>query len=65
MHLTEPHEWDSSVLDFTHPSGDDGKPPWFNDPNERFTFDPNLDEFGIIPQGQSKLSIFWMTHPIH
>ena len=45
MHLTGPHECDSSVLDFTHPSGD-GESPWSNDPNERFAFDPKFDEFG-------------------
>ena len=45
VHLTGPHEWDLSVLDFTHPSGN-GKPPWSNDPNERFAFYPNFDEFG-------------------
>ena len=45
VHLTGPHGWDPSVLDFTHPSGD-GKPPWSNGPNERFAFDPNFDEFG-------------------
>ena len=26
LHLTGPHEWDPSVLDYTHPSGD-GEPP--------------------------------------
>ena len=26
VHLTGPHEWDPSVLDYTHPSGD-GEPP--------------------------------------
>ena len=62
VHLTGPHEWDPSVLDFTHPSGD-GDPPWSNDPNERFAFDLNFDEFGIAPIGQSKLSISWMTLP--
>ena len=45
VHLAGPHEWDPSVLDFTHPSGD-GEPPWSNDPNERFAFDPNFNEFG-------------------
>ena len=45
VHLTRPHKWDPSVLDFTHPSGD-GEPPWPNYPNERFAFDPNFDEFG-------------------
>ena len=45
VHLTGPHEWDPSVLDYTHPFGD-GEPPWSNDPDERFAFDPNFDEFG-------------------
>ena len=45
VHLTGPHEWDPLVLDYTHPSGD-GEPPWSNDPDERFAFDPNFDEFG-------------------
>ena len=44
VHLMGPHEWDPSVLDYTHPS-DDGEPPWSNDPDERFAFDPNFDEF--------------------
>ena len=45
VHLTGPHEWDPSVLDYTHPSGY-GEPPWSNDPDERYAFDPNFDEFG-------------------
>ena len=49
VHLTGPHEWDSSVLDYTHPSGD-GEPPWSNDPDERFAFDPNFDEYGDYTQ---------------
>ena len=49
VHLTGPHEWDPSVLDYTHPSGD-GEPPWSNDPDERFAFDPNFDEFGDYNQ---------------
>ena len=48
-HLTGPHEWDPSVLDFTHPSGG-GEPPWSNDPDERFAFDPIFDEFGDYTQ---------------
>ena len=43
VHLTGPHEWDPSVLDYTHPSGD-GEPCWSNDPDERSSFDPNFDE---------------------
>ena len=49
VHLTGPHEWDPSVLDYTHPSGD-GEPPWSNDPDERSAFDPNFDEFGNYTQ---------------
>ena len=49
VHLTEPHAWYLSVLDYTHPSGD-GEPPWSNDPIERFAFDPNFDEFGDYTQ---------------
>ena len=49
VHLTGPHEWDPSVLDYTHASGD-GEPPWSNDPDERFAFDPNFDEFGDYTQ---------------
>ena len=44
VHLTGPHEWDPSVLDFTYPSAD-GEHPWSNDPSETFAFDPNFDEF--------------------
>ena len=43
--LTRPHEKIPSVFHFTHPSGD-GEPPKSNDSNERFAFDPNVDEFG-------------------
>ena len=44
VHLTGPHEWDPSVLDYIHPYGD-GEPPWSNDSDERFAFDPNFNEF--------------------
>ena len=49
MHLTGPHEWDPSVLDYTHPSGD-GEPSWSNDPDEKYAFDPNFDEIGDYTQ---------------
>ena len=49
IHHTGPHECDPSVLDYTHPSGD-GEPPWSNDPDERFAFDLNFDEFGDYTQ---------------
>ena len=49
IHITGPHEWDPSALDYIHPS-DDGEPPWSNDPDERFAFDPNFDEIGDYTQ---------------
>ena len=49
VHLTGPHEWDPSVLDYTHPSGD-GEHSWSKDPDERYAFDPNFDEFGDYTQ---------------
>ena len=49
VHLTGPHEWDPSVLDYTHPSGD-GEPAWSNDPGKRFAFDRSFDEFGDYTQ---------------
>ena len=49
VHLTGSHEWDPSVLHYTYPSCD-GEPPWSNDPDERFVFDPNFDEFGDYTQ---------------
>ena len=62
VHLTGPHEWDQSVLDYSYPS-DDGEPKWSIDPNERSAFDPKYDEFGITPKRQFKLSTSLMTHP--
>ena len=42
--LTGPHEWDPSVLDYTHPitSGD---PTWAPDPSQHGAHDPRIDEF--------------------
>ena len=45
VHLTSPHEWDPSVLDYEHPENN-GEPDWAIDPNKNFQFHPNLDEFG-------------------
>ena len=57
VHLTNPHEWDPSVLDYVHPE-DNGEPDCTNDPNdcandpnERFQFDPNFDEFSDYVNG--------------
>ena len=60
VYLTGPHEWDPSVLDYTHPSGD-GEPQWSNGPNERSAFDPNLMSLAITPKGPYKFSVFWKT----
>ena len=45
VHLTSPHEWDPSVLDYEHPENN-GEPDWAIDANENLQFDPNFDEFG-------------------
>ena len=45
VHLTGPHEWDPSVLDYEHPENN-GEHDWAIDSNENFQFDPNFDEFG-------------------
>ena len=42
VHLTSPHVWDPSVLDYEHPENN-GEPDWAIDPNENFQFDPNFD----------------------
>ena len=43
--LTGPHEWDPSVLDYTHPTTS-GDPTWAPDPSLRGAHDPRIDEFG-------------------
>ena len=45
VHLTSPHEWDPSVLDYVHPDGN-GEPLLTTDPNGRPQFDPSSNEFG-------------------
>ena len=43
--LTGPHEWDPSVLDYTHPTAS-GDPTWAPDPSLHGAHDPRIDEFG-------------------
>ena len=43
--LTEPHERDSSVFDYTHPTSS-GDPVWVPDPSAQALHDPRLDECG-------------------
>ena len=45
VHLTSPHQWDPSILDYEHPENN-GEHDWVIDTNEHFQFDPNFDEFG-------------------
>ena len=54
VHLTSPHEWDPSVLDYEHPENN-GEPDWAIHHNKNFQFDPNFDEFGDY--GNRSLSI--------
>ena len=43
--LTGPHEWDPSVLDYTHPTTA-VDPTWAPDPSQHGAHDPRIDEFG-------------------
>ena len=43
--LTGHHEWDPSILDYTHPTTS-GDPTWAPDPSQCGTHDPRIDEFG-------------------
>ena len=45
-HLTSIHEWDPSVLGYSHPEGD-GEPLWVCDPQHLDLFDPNFDTHGL------------------
>ena len=64
VHLTSPHEWDPSVLDYEHPENNE-EPDWAIDPNENFQFDTNFDEFGDnVNRSLSILDILDDTSPI-
>ena len=43
--LTGPHEWDPSVLDYTHPATA-GDPTWAPDRSQCGAHDPRIDKFG-------------------
>ena len=63
VHLTSPHEWYPSVLDYECPE-DNGDPDWAIDLNDRFQFDPNLDEFGdYVNRSLSIFLTYLMKHP--
>ena len=46
VHLTSIHEWDPSVLDFSHPEGN-GEPHWACDPQHVDLIGPNFDPQGL------------------
>ena len=61
VHLTGPHEWDPSVLDYTtHLVMGSllGPMTLMRDLPLILT----LMSLGITPKGQYKISVFWMTH---
>ena len=45
--LTSPHEWEPSVLDYSHPNTK-GYPSWVPEPSARHQHDPRIDECGNI-----------------
>ena len=64
VHLRSLHEWHPSVLDYEHPDNN-GEPDWAIDPNEKFQFDPNFDEFGdYVNRSRSILDILDETPPM-
>ena len=46
VHFTSIHEWDPSVLDYSHTEGD-GEPIWACDPQHIDCIDPNFDTHGL------------------
>ena len=48
--LTSPHEWNPTVLDYSHPNTH-GYPSWAPDPSVRDQCDPRIDESGNIHHG--------------
>ena len=46
VHLTSIHEWDPSVLDYSHPEGD-GEAVWAIDPQHTDPLDPNFYTHGL------------------
>ena len=64
VHLTSPHEWDQSILDYEHPENN-GEPDWAIDPTKNFQFDLNFDEFGdYVNRSLFILDILDETPPI-
>ena len=57
VHLTSPHEWDPTVLDYVYPE-DNGEPNWTHDPTEKFQFTHQfkIERISRIHQVHQKLS---------
>ena len=51
--LIGPHEWDPSVLDYTHPTTS-GDPTWAPDPSLHVAHDPRIDEL-VISRGECSI----------
>ena len=62
--LTGPHEWDPSVLDYTHPTTS-GDPTWAPDPSLHGAHDPRLDEFGNFKGRVQHTLIFKLAQHKH
>ena len=65
MHLTSIHEWDPSVLDYSHPEGD-REPLWACDPQHLDLLNPNFDTHGLYTKRAiNKLIVIssWCTTP--
>ncbi len=45
VHLTSIHEWDPTVLDYSHPE-ESSNPSWADNSEDRDLFDPDFDIFG-------------------
>ena len=63
VHLTSIHEWDPSLLDYSHPECD-GEPVWTIDPQHIDLLDPNFD-MGCIPRGLLIPCPPWLMHINH
>ena len=55
VHLTGPHEWDPSVLDYTHPPSSGG-PAWTPNSSQLDQHAPRIDEYGNFKGESSKTS---------
>ena len=47
VHLTTPHQWDPSILDYEHPENN-REPDWAIDPNVTFNLIPILMNLAIM-----------------